>query len=104
MKIPINVRKFLAFVVLACWLGLTLLFGGMWIADNVATTWSEHEAVFLAKPQSDDVNQLKAEADAGKNLLDFEQSQTNVSSLMFKIWTCLTLLGSALFAERREKQ
>ena len=100
MKSPIRVRKFFAYVVLACWIGVTLLTVGDSIADEYAEAAYVHEKVFHAKPESDNIGQLTSENEALRALVDFQKDRALEAKGGFRIWIVLTLIGAALFAER----
>jgi hypothetical protein len=84
------------------WLALTLLMVGDLIARQHALAMSVHEAVFQAKRASTTANQAIAEAEASKRELDFA-SDTDFGWEL-RTWIVLTLLGAALFAERRQTE
>jgi hypothetical protein len=100
MKSPVSVRRFFAYVVLACWVGVTLLTLGGSVADEYATAISAREAVFYTRPEANNVSQAEADVKASQDLLDFETNRRLEAMWGFRIWIVLTLLGAALFAER----
>jgi hypothetical protein len=102
MKSPIRLRRFLAYIVLACWIGLTLFAVGNSVADEYARALSVREAVFHARPEADNVAQAEAEGIANKAALDFQTDRQIETIWEFRIWVALTLLGAALLAERRD--
>jgi hypothetical protein len=82
---------------------MTLFAVGDFLVDQHARAMSVHEAVFHAKPQSENVPQLEAEADALKAVVDYQTYRATEARWEFRIWIGLTLLGAALFAEREQR-
>jgi hypothetical protein len=129
-----SMHRFVAYVVLACWLGLTAVVVGTAIQWSAARGTSEVKiqralnaqkdasAISASITQSasksapDDPQQTaemqrsrdravsKAEeaSDAMIDALNFEQVERKQFWWEFGVWGALTLLASALFAERRE--
>jgi hypothetical protein len=93
-----SLRRFFAYIVLGFWITVTLVGSGDFVAEHHADAVSAHEAVFHAKPDSKNVEQSLAEADAMKRLVDFQADSS--SPWVFRLWLGLTLLGAALLAER----
>jgi hypothetical protein len=102
MKSPIGLRRFLAYVVLACWIALTLFAIGNSVADEYARAVSVREAVLHPRPETDNVAKAEADVIASKALLDFQTDRQIEAIWEFRIWVALTLLGAALLAERRD--
>lgn len=103
MKSPIRVRRFLAYIVLACWIAVTLLTVGDSIADEYARAMAVREAVFHARAEADNIDQAKADLKASQDVLDFQTDRQFEARWEFRIWVVLTLLGAALFAEREQR-
>jgi hypothetical protein len=99
MKSPIGLRRFLACVVLACWIALTLFAVGNYVADEYARAMSVRQAVLHARPEADNVAQAEADVIASKAVLDFQTERQIETIWEFRIWVALTLLGAALLAE-----
>jgi hypothetical protein len=102
MKSPIGLRRFLAYIVLACWIALTLFGVGNFVADEYARAVSVREAVLHPRPEAGNVAQAEADATASKAVLDFQTDRQIEAIWEFRIWVALTLLGAALLAERRD--
>jgi hypothetical protein len=75
---------------------------GNLIVDQHAVATAANEAVFHTKPQSNNIPQLEAENKALAELVQYQKGQMESGKWPFRIWVVLTLLGAALFAERRE--
>jgi hypothetical protein len=99
MKSPIGLRRFLAYIVLACWIALTLFGVGNSVADEYARAVSVREAVLHPRPEG---AQAEADVTASKALLDFQTERQIEAIWEFRIWVALTLLGAALLARRRD--
>jgi hypothetical protein len=121
----LNIRRFFAYVVLACWIGLTpvaILTGIQWSREQDA------EQVLLQRSRDisgdllrdglpttpDQTEQLGAQLRRSaktKEQIDTEAvdalraAEINRKELWWEFiaWTALTLLGSALLAEHKEK-
>lgn len=102
MKSPVSVRRFFAYVVLACWIGVTLLSVGDSIADEYATAIAARETIAHARPEANNVAQAEADVKASQDLLDFETNRRLEAMWGLRIWLVLTLFGAALFAERSD--
>ncbi len=129
-----NLHRFLAFTVLACWIGLTAVIVGTALQWSAANAMSEvrvqramnaqkeasasmagsaqrdlsaapEEQIALATLQrSNDRAVAKAEAasEAMGDALNFEVAERRQFWWELGVWGCLTLLASALLAERRD--
>ncbi|MHB8500298.1 MAG: hypothetical protein ACYDCG_10205 [Candidatus Acidiferrales bacterium] len=129
-----NLHRFLAYTVLACWIGLTAVTVGtalQWSAAGAMTEVKVQRALNAQKDASagaastaqvdshaasqdqDAMAQLqrsndravaKAEAasEAMGDALNFELAERKQFWWEFGVWGCLTLLASALLAERRD--
>lgn len=129
-----NPHRFLAYVVLACWIGLTAVTVGTALQWSAASSMTEVKVQRALNAQKDagagvasttpgDLNaapedrdameQLqrnndravaKAEAasDAMGDALNFELAERKQFWRELGVWGCLTLLASALLAERRD--
>ncbi|MGH9743532.1 MAG: hypothetical protein ACRD51_14400 [Candidatus Acidiferrum sp.] len=127
-----NLHRFLAYVVLACWIGLTAVTVGTALQWSAASATSEVRVQRALDAQKDasasamsntqqDVTDLpddqkapdqitsdralaKAEAasEAMGDALNFEQEERKQFWWELGVWGCLTLLASALLAERRD--
>ncbi len=102
MKSPIRWRLCFAYIVLAFWIAVTLLMLGHWIADEHADAMTVREAVFHAKPDSENIDQIKAETNALEKIIDYQKNFNLELKWEFRIWLGLTLLGAALFAEKSD--
>lgn len=102
MKSPVSVRRFFAYVVLACWSAVTLLTIGQAVADDHANAMYVRDEIFHAKPDSDNIDQIQAENKTLKGLVDYQKDFNQRQVWEFKIWVGLTLLGAALLAEPRD--
>ncbi len=83
MRVPISGRRFIAYALLAVWIALTLDAVGNSVTSYAMTEWAVHEALTkgLDTPSPDAFRDITARGEA--------------------IWVCLTLLVSALLAERK---
>lgn len=128
-----NLHRFLAYVVLACWIGLTAVTVGTALEWSMASSMTEVRVqralnaqraadAGIATPLPGDVkseddssNQLqrdseraiaKAEAasDAMGDSLNYELAERKQFWWELGVWGCLTLLASALLAERRDAE
>lgn len=128
-----NLHRFLAYTVLACWIGLTAVTAGtalQWSAAGSMTEVKVQRALDAQKEassgasaapagnlqaesqDSDSMQQLqnnaravaKAEAasEAMGDALNFELAERKQFWWELGVWGCLTLLASALLAERRD--
>ena len=125
MQTRINIRRFFAYSVLGTWVGLTPIVVG------TALQWStQQDEALIALQQDQDINdaalkapiprtntealqlesQLKSALKATNSLGDKGINGLRAASMTanefwweFIPWTCLTLLASALFAERKER-
>jgi hypothetical protein len=102
MRSPVSVRRFFAGIVLACWSAVTLLTIGQSIANDYAHAVYVREEVLHAKPDSSNIGQLQAQNKALEDLVDYQKDFNQAQTWEFRIWVGLTLLGAALFAERRD--
>jgi hypothetical protein len=128
----VNLHRFLAYTVLACWIGLTGVVVGtalQWSAANATSEVRVQRALNAQKEASasaansaqqdltdvpDDqrgANQIsndravaKAEAASAAmgDALNFELAERKQFWWELGVWACLTLLASALLAERRD--
>jgi hypothetical protein len=129
-----NLHRFLAFTVLACWIGLTAVIVGTALQWSAASAMAEvrvqramnaqkeasasmagsaqrdlsaapEEQIAVATLQrSNDRAVAKAEAasEAMGDALNFEVAERKQFWWELGVWGCLTLLASALLAERRD--
>ncbi|MGC0773649.1 MAG: hypothetical protein WB543_11995 [Candidatus Acidiferrum sp.] len=129
-----NLHRFLAYTVLACWIGLTAVTVGtalQWSAANSVTEVKVQRALNAQKdanagvvstgpgdlkgsPDDQDTtgqlqrdnNRMVAKAEAASeamgDALNFEQAERKQFWWELGVWGCLTLLTSALLAERRD--
>lgn len=129
-----NVHRFLAYTVLACWIAATAIIVGtslQWFSarnDSLVKTQRAREAQSEASGNSQaasrqfgagtpedreatDATQrnqerlLRKAESASEQMTDaisLEQLQQHQFWMEFVVWGCLTLLGSALLAEKRE--
>lgn len=129
-----NLHRFLAYVVLACWIGMTAVTVGtalQWSAAGAMTEVKVQRALNAQKDASAGVvstgpGDLKADPDdpdamaqlqrandraiakagaaseAMGDALNFEQAERKQFWRELGVWGCLTLLASALLAERRD--
>jgi hypothetical protein len=130
----LNLHRFLAYTVLACWIGLTAVTVGTALQWSVASSMTEVQVqralnaqkiasadgsnsasgnVDAAPEDSDAVQPLQSSKDravaraeaaseAMADELNFEMAERKQFWRELGIWGCLTLLASALLAERRE--
>ncbi|MGC2530579.1 MAG: hypothetical protein WA639_22760 [Candidatus Acidiferrum sp.] len=131
-----NLHRFLAYTVLACWIGLTAVTVGtalQWSAASSMTQVKVQRAFIAQKdasagvvstaasdttgaaddaatapqiPRTNDRAVAKAEAasDAMGDALNFEAAERKQFWWELGVWGCLTLLTSALLAERRDSE
>ncbi|MGB2623156.1 MAG: hypothetical protein WA857_17560 [Candidatus Acidiferrum sp.] len=127
-----NLHRFLAYVVLACWIGLTGVVVGtalQWSAANATSEVRVQRALNAQKDASasaansaqqdltdvpDDqkganlnsgdraVAKAEAASEAMGDALNFELAERKQFWWELGVWGCLTLLASALLAERRD--
>jgi|GEM_PF-3284821 len=129
-----NLHRFLAYTVLACWIAATAIIVGtslQWFSarsDSLVKTQRAREAQSEASGNSQAASRQfdagtpedrEATAAAQRNqerllrraetaseqmadAINLEQLQQHQFWMEFAVWGCLTLLGSALLAERRE--
>lgn len=127
-----NAQRFLAYTVLACWIAITAIIVGTcleWFsarntaqvktqrareAQRVASENSqlaryaegtEEEQDALAATQRNQerlVWKAEAASEEMSDAINLEQLEQHQFWVEFAVWGCLTLLGSALLAERRE--
>lgn len=129
-----NLHRFLAYTVLACWIATTAIIVGtslQWFSarnDSLVKTLRAREAQSQASGTSQSAAQQfpagtpedraaaestqrdqerlvrKAESASEQmtDAINLEQLQQHQFWVEFAVWGCLTLLGSALLAERRE--
>ena len=129
-----NLHRFLAYIVVACWIGLTAVTVGTALQWSAASSMSEvkvqrafnaqkeasasspsktQQGLNLAPEDQEAMAQLqrsndryvaKAEAasEAMGDALNLEKIERNQFWWELGVWGCLTLLGSALLAERRD--
>lgn len=129
-----NVHRFLAYTVLACWIAATAVIVGtslQWFSarnDSLVKTQRAREAQSEASGNSpaasrqfeagtpEDreatqatqrnqerlVRRAESASDEMAEAISLEQLQQHQFWMEFGVWGCLTLLGSALLAERRE--
>ena len=130
-----NLHRFLAYTVLACWIGLTAVIVGTALQWSAASAMSEvkvqramnaqREAsasmagstqrdLNAATPEDQDamarvqrngeraVEKAEAASEAMGDALNFELVERKQFWWELGVWGCLTLLASALFAERRD--
>lgn len=129
-----NLHRFLAYTVLACWIAATAIMAGtslQWFSarnDSFVKTQRAREAQSEASgnsqaaarqfeagtPEDRETTQAtqrnqerlvrKAESASEEmaDAINLEQLQQHQFWMEFAVWGCLTLLGSALLAERRE--
>lgn len=130
-----NLHRFLAYTVLACWIGLTAVTVGtalQWSAASSMTQVKVQRALIAQKDASagvvstaasdttgaaDDtaaahlqssndraVAKAEAASDAMGDALNFEAAERKQFWWELGVWGCLTLLTSALLAERRDSE
>lgn len=131
-----NLHRFLAYTVLACWIGLTAVTVGtalQWsAADSMTqvkvqraliaqkdasagvvstapdnTTGASDNSAFAAQAQRDNdraVAKAEAASEAMGDALNFEAAERKQFWWELGVWGCLTLLTSALLAERRDSE
>ncbi len=92
-----NIRRFFAFLVIACWIPVTILLAGDFLVEDHANFTAHHEARLHA-PESDSLPHLEAENKAGMDYIDYHKSHNEEMKWVFRIWAVLTLIGAALFA------
>ena len=128
-----NLHRFLAYTVLACWIGLTAVTAGTALQWSAASSMTEVRVqraldaqkdasagaaaapagnLQAASEDSDSTQQLqsntravaKAEAasEAMGDSLNFELAERKQFWWELGVWGCLTLLASALLAERKD--
>lgn len=126
-----NLHRFLAYVVLACWIGLTAVTVGTALEWSSASSMTEVRVQRALNAQKDadagvatplpgdlksdddEQNQLqrdseraiaKAEAASAAmgDSLNYELAERKQFWWELAVWGCLTLLASALLAERRD--
>lgn len=101
MRSFLSVRKFFAYFVLACWLALTADIVMTMAAQRVVVEWEESEQVL--HPNVDrNLEELRAVQEAQKTQQDLIKADQVVFGRELWGWLILTLVGSALLAERRE--
>jgi hypothetical protein len=130
----VNLHRFLAYIVVACWIGLTAVTVGTALQWSAASSMSEvkvqrafnaqkeasasspsntQQGLNLAPEDQEAMAQLqrsndryvaKAEAasEAMGDALNLEKIERKQFWWELGVWGCLTLLGSALLAERRD--
>jgi hypothetical protein len=103
MRGLLSIRRFLAYIVLALWSLCTFTIVGKDVADSVAASWEVREATFQPRSTNDNLNRLEAEVKASKDFLDFVTSRREESTILFRVWFGLTVVGSALFAEKKAR-
>lgn len=132
-----NLHRFLAYTVLACWIGLTAVIVGTALQWSAASAMSEvkvqramnaqREAsasmagstqrdLNAATPEDQDamarvqrngeraVEKAEAASEAMGDALNFELVERKQFWWELGVWGCLTLLASALLAERRDME
>ena len=130
-----NLHRFLAYTVLACWIGLTAVIVGTALQWSAASAMSEVKVqramnaqkeasasmagstqrdLNAATPEDQDamarvqrngeraVEKAEAASEAMGDALNFELVERKQFWWELGVWGCLTLLASALFAERRD--
>ena len=131
-----NLHRFLAYVVLACWIGLTAVTVGTAVQWSVASSMADVKVQRALNAQkeasggaanaapddvgggqdsSDATDQLQrdnqralaraqAASEAMADELNFEVAERKQFWWELGVWGCLTLLASALLAERRDAE
>ena len=129
-----NLHRFLAYTVLACWIAATAIIVGtslQWFSarnDSLVKTQRAREAQSEASGSSQAasrqfdagtpedreatqaternqerlVRNAESASEQMSDAINLEQLQQHQFWMEFAVWGCLTLLGSALLAERRE--
>ncbi|HKV23350.1 MAG TPA: hypothetical protein VJN93_02050 [Candidatus Acidoferrum sp.] len=131
-----NLHRFLAYAVLACWIGLTAVLVGtalLWSGTNAmtevnvqraanaqkmasATAPSPSASSSNASPDDQDANapsssaidraaaRAEAASEAVSDSINLDQAYRKQFWWELGVWGCLTLLASALLAERRDTE
>ena len=132
-----NLHRFLAYTVLACWIGLTAVIVGTALQWSAASAMSEVKVqramnaqkeasasmagstqrdLNAATPEDQDamarvqrngeraVEKAEAASEAMGDALNFELVERKQFWWELGVWGCLTLLASALLAERRDME
>jgi len=82
---------------------MTVFAVGDFLVDQHARAVSVHEEIFHARPDSDNVAQLEAEAKALQKLVEYQTDRAIEGKWEFRIWAGLTLIGAGLLAEREKE-